>query len=93
MEDSHIVARDGKCTTFVGGDAVNYVRAVMLASSLKLYAKCKILPTRGVTISSMLAMATGYTGIKYKRGAYVQAAEDVQRWADEMKAALPIIER
>lgn len=46
-----------------------------------------------MTISNMLAMATGYTGIKYKRGAYVQAAEDVQRWADEMKAALPIIER
>ena len=31
--DSHITVRDGKCTSFIGDDAVNYVRAELLASS------------------------------------------------------------
>lgn len=86
---NYIGVTDGKCTTFVGPDAVNYVRAEFLASSLKLYAKAKITPTRGVTATRMLAMATGYTGKKYKRGQYETAAADVKKWADEMKAALP----
>lgn len=87
--DSYIGTTKGQCTSFVGPDAVNYVRAQVLASSLRLYSKTKILPTRGVTISKLLKMAEGYTGKRYKRGAYIQAAEDVRRWANEMKAALP----
>lgn len=91
--DSHIVVgQDGKCSSFVGADAVNYVRAEFLASALKLYAACGIRPTRGVGPKSMLDMATGYTGIKYKRGQYLSAATDVKKWADEMKAAIPKVQ-
>lgn len=91
MNDSYIgVNKAGECTTFVGPDSVNYVRATMLASALKLYAKAKIIPTRGVTPTKMLVMATGYTGKKYKRGEYLKASEDVLKWAHEMKAALPV---
>lgn len=89
MADSYIGVRNGKCTSFVGPDAVNYVRAELLASALKFYAKCGILPTRGVTATGMLKMAEGYTGIKYRRGQYEFAALGVKQWADEMKAALP----
>lgn len=81
----------GKCQSFVGADAVNYVRAELLASSLRLYASSGIRPTRHVGPAAMLAMATGYTGKKYKRGAYEVAAADVKKWADEMKAALPVV--
>jgi hypothetical protein len=91
-DDSFIGVDNGECRSFVGPDAVNYVRAVYLANSLKLYAKAKIIPTRGVTATKMLAMATGYSGKAYKRGQYVEAANDVQKWADEMKAALPTVE-
>lgn len=89
MEESYIGVTDGKCTTFVGPDATNYFRAEVLASSLKLYAVAKICPTRGVGPAAMLKMATGYTGKKYKRGEHLKAAEDVSKWAAEMKAALP----
>jgi hypothetical protein len=90
MNDSYIgVNSKGECSSFVGSDAVNYVRAELLASSLRLYAECKIIPTRGVTATKMLKMATGYTGKAYKRGQYLTAACDVKKWADEMKAALP----
>jgi hypothetical protein len=91
MNDSHIGVTDGKCTSFVGNDAVNYVRAELLASSLRLYASCGIRPTRTVGPTQMLQMATGYTGKKYKRSEYIKAADDVKKWADEMKAALPKI--
>lgn len=95
--DSHItVNKDGKCSSFVGPDAVNYVRAELLASSLRLYVtSCgRIIPTRGVGIRKMLSMATGYTGKKYKRtrNDYMNAADDVKKWADEMKAAIPKVQ-
>lgn len=93
MSDSHIGVVDGKCTSFVGRDAVEYVRAEVLASSLRLYAKTGIIPTRGVSGARMLKLATGITGKNYhKRGEYVKAADDVKKWADEMKAALPKLE-
>jgi len=94
MNDSHIVVKNNRCTTFVGGDAVNYVRAEFLASALKLYhdSKGRIIPTRGVTAMKMLKMATEYSGKNYKRGDYLQASADVKKWADEMKAALPKVE-
>lgn len=91
MSDSYIGTHNGKCTSFVGSDATNYARAEMLASSLSLYAACGIRPTRGVTATMMLKMATGYTGKSYKRGEYLKAAADVKVWANEMKAALPTI--
>ena len=92
MADSYIGVSKGQCTSFVGPDATNYVRAELLASSLRLYAKCGMRPTRMVGPTQMLQMATSYTGKKYKRGQYEQAADDVKKWANEMKAALPKIE-
>ena len=90
-DNSHIVLNDkGECSAFVGRDAVSYVRAIYLWSSLKLYASTGIRPTRGVGPQAMLRMATGYTGKRYKRTELMQAADDVKRWADEMKAALPV---
>lgn len=89
MSESSITYSAGG-TTFAGPDATNFFRAAMLASSLGLYAKCGMIPTRGVTITKMLAMATQYTGKKYKRGDALKAQADVKLWADTMKAALPI---
>lgn len=77
-------------TSFVGPDAVNLFRAITLRSALSMYAKIGMVPTRGVTATSMLAMATTYTGKKYKRGQHQQAADDMVTWIETMKAALPI---
>ncbi len=74
----------------MGPDAVNLYRTICLKAALNLYAKCKLLTTRGVTPTSMLSMASEYTGKKYKRGQHAQAAIDVGVWVDTMKAALPI---
>ena len=89
-DQSHIQVGVGG-TMFVGQDATNLFRAMSLASSHGLYAKCGMIPTRGVTITRMLAMATEYTGKKYKRGEAAKAQADVKIWCETMKAALPVV--
>jgi hypothetical protein len=70
-------------------------RAAVLASSLRLYVKSggRIIPTRGVGIMKMLALASQITGKPYKRTEASKAADDVSAWAKEMKAALPHVTR
>lgn len=51
--------------------------AVSLAKGLKLYCKHKILPNRLWTPTNMLKTATKLTGIKYKRGEYMKAHDDL----------------
>ena len=90
MNDSEIVhGKNGEAVSFNGPDAVHLYRAASLVSFLKLYAKTGIIPTRGVTGPKMLKIAADSTGKKYKRGAYLEAAEDVRIWCETMKAALP----
>ena len=90
MNTDHIkVSKSG--TSYSGHDAVMLYRAAALKGFIGLYAKCGVIPTRGVTITKMLAMATEYTGRKYKRGQYAEAQEDLHQWIEAMKAAIPII--
>lgn len=78
-------------TTYSGPDAVEFFRVKVLKSSIGLYRKTKIIPTRGVTITMMLAMATQITGKAYKGKTKCEAAEaDLATWIDTMRAALPV---
>jgi hypothetical protein len=87
---SEIVHHAWGGTTFAGLDAVNLFRAVHVASALRVYARTGMKMTRGATPSVLLAIAREYTGKTYKRGEYLQAAEDVRVWVETMKAALPV---
>lgn len=87
----HIEIHAGGGISCVGRDAVNLYRAVTLRQALALYARTGMRLTRGASPTAMLIMATEYTGKAYKRGAYIQAAADVQTWIDTMKAGLPVI--
>lgn len=89
-QDESYISVSSSATSFVGPDAVNLMRAISLVSALKLYAKHKMMVTRGLTPTRLLEQASGYSGKAYKRGQYWQAAADVQVWADAMKAALPV---
>jgi len=96
-DDSYIKTnKDGSATTFAGPDAVGLFRAATLWSGIGLYiaSNGKIIPTRGLTISKMLAIATTYTGKPYKRtrAGQEQARADLKVWMDTMKAALPVIQ-
>jgi hypothetical protein len=87
--DSSITISAGG-TTFAGPDAVMLFRTAALASALGLYAKCGMIPTRGVTITRMLQSASAVTGKKYKRGEALKAQADLKTWCDAMKAAIPV---
>lgn len=93
MEESYIsVGADNKPKAFVGRDGVEVFRVRMLISSIRLHMRSGIIPTRGVTITKMFAMAGEYTGKKYKRGQHEQAMADLKIWLDTMVTALPIIQ-
>lgn len=88
MSDSYI-STGPHGTTLSGPDATECFRAAILASSLRLWAKTKIIPTRGVTITRMLAMATRYTGRTWQRSEVLACADAVSVWVANMQAGLP----
>jgi len=93
QSDSEIRHHAGGGTTITGPDAMNYFRAVQIKLFIGLHIKTGMIPTRGVTISRMLKMATEYTGQKYKnsRPEWERARADMEVWCATMKAALPIV--
>lgn len=91
MSDSSIrISASG--TTFSGPDAVAYFHALSLKSHIQMYVKSggQIIPTRGVGITKMLAIASEFTGVKYKRTQTAQALDDLSVWIATMQSALPI---
>jgi len=94
MSDSHVVVNaDGTPFIFVGPDAVDLFRVRVLRSSIAMHKRSGIIPTRGVTITKMLAMASQYTGRPYKRGQHDQALADLDRHLAAFTASMPIVER
>jgi hypothetical protein len=89
MSDSYITTRDGS-TSYVGPDATNLLRAIMLSQGIKMWSKYKMIPTRGVTITYMLSQATAYTGKTYKSKETEQAIADIDTWVSAMKSAIPV---
>jgi hypothetical protein len=89
--ESYIDTSPG-ATTFVGPDATELFRVMTLRGALDLYTKTKIVPTRHLTISKMLVMASNVTHKPYKRGDAAKAASDLTDWIEAMKAAMPIVE-
>ena len=75
MSQNEITFTGNGGASYVGPKGVNVFRLRVLAGAIRLYAKCGVIPTRGVTISKMMKQAEADTGKKFKRGAYIEAAE------------------
>lgn len=91
MSESYIsLSPAGTC--YSGPDAVAYFHARSLQGAISLYIKSsgQIIPTRGMTITKMLALATKITGKSYKRTQAQAAHDDLQIWTSTMRSALPI---
>jgi hypothetical protein len=74
-----ITTNDGS-TCFNGPDATKVFAAQVLSSALRGYAKHRLLMSRGYTPTKMLVAATRYTGVRYKRGEYAKASNDLSMW-------------
>ena len=84
MTNDDYLTRTNNGTSFVGSD-VSIFAAAALASGLRLYAKAKIIPNRAYTPTAMLKAAGTYTGKAYKRGQYLQAADDLTDFVNILK--------
>jgi hypothetical protein len=88
-DNSEIIHHANGATSLVGPDAVNFYRACTLKSSLGLWLKTKMVPTRGMTITRMLGLVPEYTGKKYTTRQVDAAIADLDVWICTMRAALP----
>jgi hypothetical protein len=89
--DSEIIVSQHS-TTYIGPDAVALVRAAHLFAALRLYAKTGMQVTRNARPAQLLEWATQLTGKQYKgKDKYFTAADDVHKWVETMKAALPVL--
>lgn len=59
-------------------EKVDAYRAMVISGALRMYARTGMKVNRAYTPSAMLAAATSMTGVKYKRGEYLKAADDLK---------------
>jgi hypothetical protein len=67
--------------TLITGKGIDTYRYLLLAKSIELYARYGMIPTRGVTISKMMKMASQITGKKFKSRDYAGAAAALKAFA------------
>lgn len=91
-DQSYMTARDGRVTAYIGPDATHLFAAVVLRNAIGLWIKIRMVPTRGVTITSMLKRTTEYTHKPYTPRTAQVAVDDLTVWIDAMRAALPVVQ-
>jgi len=90
MESKIISSESG--TMFVGPQAVDVFRAVMLKHALSLHVRTggALRITRTATPTMLLKNAGAYTGKTYKRGQHAQALEDLTAYIETARAGIPV---
>jgi len=90
-----VTIKNGQYVLFDGFKAVDFFRVRMLHSSIGLYIKTngQIIPTRGMGITKMLALATKYTGRKYKVTQKQNALDDLALLIDQKRSELNIVSK
>lgn len=81
-------------STLLTGDAIEFYRRAQLKAFIGLYIKTGMIPTRGVTISKMLKLATEITGQTYKnnREGWLKAEADLDKNVKTLRAAIPDVD-
>ena len=84
---------DGSLSALIGPDAIELMRVQSIIQGIKLHIKSggRMMITRGMGITKLLALATTYTGKKYKRTEGEQAMQDLNVWFQTMKSSIPTI--
>lgn len=87
-----VLNKDGTLRSLIGRDAVSLARVSTIMSGLNIHIHTggQMRLTRMATPTFLMKTASEYTGIKYKRGQYQKAHDDLKVWFELMKSALPI---
>lgn len=82
---------DGTLNALVGKDAVHLMRVQTIISGLRINIETngRMMITRGYGPKRLLALASEYTGKKYKVTEKQKAMDDLKVWFTTMKSALP----
>lgn len=91
---NQIVNKGARLQSVSGRDAMDAMRIRTLMISIKMLVDTngKLQPTRGFTLTKGLAMATEYTGNKYKRTEGIRAQEELQKILDIRLQHIEIVE-
>ena len=73
-------------TTIYTGAHVTMFQAMVLRTGLKMYARTKVQPNALFTPANMLDAASRITGRRYRRGQYMEAANDLSVFIAIMQA-------
>lgn len=76
-----IVNKNGQLSSCTGVDAVDIyrIRTLMIGLKMIVESKGRMIPTRGFTLTKALAMASQYTGNKYKRTEGERAQDELKK--------------
>jgi hypothetical protein len=77
--------------TLFEGSGIEVFRLLVIAQTLELYAKTGIKANTADTPSNMLRNATEATGKRYKRGEYFEAAADLRKVVNELRAKIEFV--
>ena len=91
--DSMIEILPSGSVMYSGIKAVDLFRAISIKAALYAYGKHRIKMNRNLTPTTMLKIAQEYTHKAYKRGQYLEAAEDLQARIEIMRHAIPVVDR
>lgn len=97
MEDSY-VAVGSSGTGYYGTDATRLFGAIVVCRSIKFYLKTGMKTNRAYTPKNMIHAAHLYTGKPplakgTVRAKLERAASDLDVWIENMKLAMPVVER
>ena len=83
----------GELSALVGRDAVALMRVQTILMGIKMHVKSggRMMITRGMGITKLLALASQYTGNKYKRTETEKALDELNVWFQTMKSSLPVV--
>ena len=90
--DNSYIERTRGMVTYVGPDATALYRAIMIRHAIAGL-QVGIIPTRGATMTRVLAAATSITRKPYRRTHGDRAIADLTSWIEAMRAAMPVIRR
>ena len=91
MNTDRITVSQTGAVTYEGVDAVKLYGLKALRRGIQLHRDCGMIPTRGVTITKMLASASAITGKTYKgKTKHDAAIADLTATIDAAMASMPI---
>lgn len=89
-ESKILLDRNNQPASYIGPDATKFFSVRVLQGALKLWQQTGIIPTRRMTITKLLTLATAITNKPYRKTQTSLAIADLQLWLSVCLSSLPV---